>query len=217
MSAAQLAYTVLVENESGVRARWRTNVDRIHRARHRWARAWPPTCRRPATSSSCTTCTGRPRAIICMPARDLGRHAAGARRAVRRGLHLAARAAGCRGGRARRRRPARRREARARPGSICRPIRRAWCGSCTRPSPRRARTCSTRRSAAARTARPRGKLAIWVGGEQGGVRPAQAGARRDRRPGRYIGPIGAGSVAKLVHNWPATRSSARSPRSSRWA
>ena len=31
-------------------------------------------------------------------------------------------------------------------------------------------------------------------------RQAQGGARRDRRPGRYIGPIGAATVAKLVHN-----------------
>ena len=46
-----------------------------------------------------------------------------------------------------------------------------------------------------------GRLAIWVGGDKGGVR--QIPCRRCPRwvtRRAYIGPIGAGSIAKLVHN-----------------
>lgn len=45
-----------------------------------------------------------------------------------------------------------------------------------------------------------GKLAIWVGGEPAAFEKYQAalGAMGDQA--RYIGPIGAGSIAKLVHN-----------------
>src|SRR5262249_7033563 len=45
-----------------------------------------------------------------------------------------------------------------------------------------------------------GKLALWVGGARAVFGPHQAllDAMGDRA--RYVGPIGAGSVAKLVHN-----------------
>ena len=58
--------------------------------------------------------------------RDLGRHAARGRRAMRRDLHLAAGAAGCREGRARRRTDCSPASSTARPGSTSPPTRRAW-------------------------------------------------------------------------------------------
>ena len=56
------------KQESGVRRRWRTMSTSDLSGSAPWAPAWRPTCRRPATGSWCTTCTGSPRAIICRPA-----------------------------------------------------------------------------------------------------------------------------------------------------
>ena len=51
---------------------------------------------------------------------------------------------------------------------------------------------------------PRGaetrKLAIWVGGDRDGLRPPKPVLDAIGDQAYYVGPIGAGSVAKLVHN-----------------
>src|SRR6202008_4489347 len=69
MSAAQLAYTVLVEGKKAEGASWRTKRSSASSGSAPWAGAWQPTCRRPATSSWCMICTGSARVIICGPAR----------------------------------------------------------------------------------------------------------------------------------------------------
>ncbi|MDR3537114.1 MAG: NAD(P)-dependent oxidoreductase [Acetobacteraceae bacterium] len=45
-----------------------------------------------------------------------------------------------------------------------------------------------------------GKLAIWVGGEQAAFEKYRAALQAMGDQAKYIGPIGAGSIAKLVHN-----------------
>ncbi len=45
-----------------------------------------------------------------------------------------------------------------------------------------------------------GKLAIWVGGDAAAFAKHQAALNAMGDQARYIGPIGAGSIAKLVHN-----------------
>src|SRR5262249_14374078 len=45
-----------------------------------------------------------------------------------------------------------------------------------------------------------GRLAVWVGGEEAIFREHKRGLDGFSDSARYIGPIGAGSVAKLVHN-----------------
>ena len=65
---------------------------------------------------------------------------------------------------------------------------------------RSARICSTRRSAADRSGAASGKLAIWCGGDQDVFEKWHPVLEAIGDQARYIGPIGAGSVAKLVHN-----------------
>ena len=57
-----------------------------------------------------------------------------------------------------------------------------------------------RRSAAARAAPPRGRLALWIGGDEQIFNRHKKVLDAIGDQARYIGPIGAGSVAKLVHN-----------------
>ena len=92
-----------------------------------------------------------------------------------------------------------------------------WCAASTPSSPRRASTCSTRRSAAGRAAPRRAR---WRSGSAATRRSfdrhkAVLDAMGDQA--RYIGPIGAGSVAKLVHNCAGYACRRRWPRCSRWA
>ena len=69
MSAAQLAYTVLVEDQKASEDD-DGNDDIVvgFVGLGTMGGAWPPTCRRPATSSWCTTCTGRPPSHHLKPA-----------------------------------------------------------------------------------------------------------------------------------------------------
>ena len=69
-----------------------------------------------------------------------------------------------------------------------------------RTTRRRAPICSTPRSAAVRAARPAGKLAIWCGGDAEVFEKWKPVLDTIGDQAKYIGPIGAGSVAKLVHN-----------------
>jgi 6-phosphogluconate dehydrogenase (decarboxylating) len=62
-----------------------------------------------------------------------------------------------------------------------------------------------------------GKLAIWCGGDQDVFEKWQARAGSIGDQARYIGPIGAGSVAKLVHNCYGYIATAARPRCSAWA
>ncbi len=61
-------------------------------------------------------------------------------------------------------------------------------------------TCSIHRSAAGRAARAPGKLALWVGGDEQIFNRHKTVLDAMGDKARYVGPIGAGSVAKLVHN-----------------
>ena len=61
-----------------------------------------------------------------------------------------------------------------------------------------------------------GQLAIWVGGEQEAFDRALPVFSSISDSPSYVGPIGAGSVAKLVHNPPATCCKPPSPRPLRW-
>src|SRR5579875_3063510 len=74
-----------------------------------------------------------------------------------------------------------------------------WCARSTPPSPRRTSICSTRRSAAAPPGRRAG---AWRSGSAATSRFSTATSMCSTRwdQARYIGPIGAGSIAKLVHN-----------------
>ncbi len=90
--------------------------------------------------------------------------------------------------------------ARTPPSSTCRPTRWRWYARSTPPWPRRTSTCSTRRSAAAPAARP---AARWRSGSAATSSSSTAtravlDAMGDQAA--YIGPIGAGTIAKLVHN-----------------
>ena len=57
-----------------------------------------------------------------------------------------------------------------------------------------------RRSAAARRGANSGRLAIWVGGDKAVFDKYKPVLDAMGDAARYIGPIGAGSIAKLVHN-----------------
>ena len=62
-----------------------------------------------------------------------------------------------------------------------------------------------------------GRLALWVGGDEQIFNRHKKVLDAIGDQARYIGPIGAGSVAKLVHNCAGyARCSAASPKSSRW-
>ena len=139
-----------------------------------------------ATRWWCTTSAARrPRAH--QGRRELGRFAAAVAEASEVIFASLPGPAGVRGGRLGERRPARRHEA----GTAYFDLTTnspTWCARRTRRSPRRARTCSTRRSAAGRAAPRAGKLAIWCGGDEEVFEQVEAGARHDRRPGEVHRP-----------------------------
>ena len=67
-------------------------------------------------------------------------------------------------------------------------------------------------------ARVTGKLAIWVGGDEAVFQKHKSVLDAMGDQARYIGPIGAGSVAKLVHNLSGYAiQTSRWPRPSPWA
>ncbi len=70
----------------------------------------------------------------------------------------------------------------------------------TPPSPSATSTCSTRRSAAVRAGRAPASLRLWVGGDEQIFNRHKSVLDAMGDKARYVGPIGAGSVAKLVHN-----------------
>ena len=61
-----------------------------------------------------------------------------------------------------------------------------------------------------------GRLALWVGGDEQIFNRHKKVLDAIGDQARYIGPIGAGSVAKLVHNCAGYAMQPASPRSSRW-
>ena len=110
-----------------------------------------------------------------------------------------------------RRRPMSRRSARARtaccrvsarapPGSTCPPTRWTWCAGCTRNWRSRAWTFLDAPVSGGPSGANSGRLAIWVGGDKAVFDKYKPVLDAMGDAARYIGPIGAGSIAKLVHN-----------------
>ena len=103
-------------------------------------------------------------------------------------------------GRHRRRRPDRRASARARRGSICPPTRSAWCAQLHAKFAEQGVDFLDAPVSGGPSGANSGRLAIWVGGDKAVFDKYKPVLDAMGDAARYIGPIGAGTIAKLVHN-----------------